>query len=82
MEDIFNTELGKKIMALTKASFKVSDLIPDLFLREKIKSQILNVYKNFFEKKYSHTFELNKGCKISCICMCKSRYIPRRIIKK
>ncbi len=40
-------------MALTKAGFKVSDLIPDLVLREKIKTQILNVYKNFFEKKYS-----------------------------
>ena len=52
-EDIFNTELGKKILALIKASFKVSDLIPDLVLREKIKVQILNVYKNFFEKKYS-----------------------------
>lgn len=52
-EDIFNTELGKKILALVKASFKVADLIPDLFLREKIKTQILNVYKNFFEKKYS-----------------------------
>jgi len=52
-EEIFNTELGRKILALVKASFKVSDLIPDLFLREKIKIQILNVYKNFFEKKYS-----------------------------
>ena len=64
-EDIFNTELGKKILALTKASFKVSDLIPDLVMREKIKSQILNVYELFFsapegrdlasggEKKYS-----------------------------
>ncbi len=35
-------------MALTKASFKVSDLIPDLILREKIKHQILKVYKTFF----------------------------------
>ncbi len=52
-EDIFNTELGRKILALTKASFKVSDLIPDLILRERIKFQILNVYKVFFEKKYS-----------------------------
>ena len=52
-EDIFNTELGKKFLALTKASFKVSDLIPDLVLREKIKIHILNVYKNFFEKEYS-----------------------------
>ena len=57
-EDIFNTELGKKFLALVKASFKVSDLIPDLVMREKIKSQILNVYKNFFEKKYS---DLLKG---------------------
>ncbi len=47
-EDIFNTELGRKILALIKASFKVSDLIPDLVLREKIKSQILNVYRIFF----------------------------------
>ncbi|MBI4919702.1 DeoR family transcriptional regulator [Candidatus Azambacteria bacterium] len=49
MEDnVFNTELGRKILALTKACFKVSDLIPDLVLREKIKSQVLNVYKSFF----------------------------------
>ena len=56
-EDIFNTELGKKFLALVKASFKVSDLIPDLVMREKIKSQILNVYESFFSaqggKKYS-----------------------------
>ena len=56
-ENIFNTELGKKFLALVKASFKVSDLIPDLVLREKIKSQILNVYESFFSaqggKKYS-----------------------------
>lgn len=51
-EEIFDTELGKKVLALTKASFKVSDLIPDLFLREKIKSQILNVYRIFLEKRY------------------------------
>ena len=50
-EEIFNTELGRKILALTKASFRVSDLIPDLFLREKIKHQILNVYKIFFSAK-------------------------------
>ncbi len=47
-EDIFNTELGKKIMALIKAGFKVSDLISDLIIREKIKNQILNVYESFF----------------------------------
>ena len=47
MEEIFNTELGRKILALTKASFKVSDLIPDLVLREKIKYQALEVYKTF-----------------------------------
>ncbi len=52
-EEIFNTELGKKFLALTKAGFKVSDLIPDLVLREKIKSQILNVYRIFLEKRYS-----------------------------
>ena len=51
-EEIFSTEFGKKILALTKASFKVSDLIPDLVLREKIKSQILNVYRIFSEKRY------------------------------
>ena len=51
-EDIFNTELGKKILALTKASFKVSDLISDLILREKIKHQVLSVYKFFFERKF------------------------------
>lgn len=34
-------------MALTKASFKVSDLISDLALREKIKHQVLEVYKTF-----------------------------------
>ncbi len=53
MEDFFDNELGRKILALTKASFKVSDLIPDLVLREKIKHQILAVYKNFFEKNHS-----------------------------
>ncbi len=52
-EDIFNTELGKKILALIKASFRVSDLIPDLFLREKIKIQILNVYRIFLAKQHS-----------------------------
>ena len=52
-ENVFNTDLGKKILALTRASFKVSDLIADLVLREKIKAQTLNVYKNFFEKNHS-----------------------------
>jgi hypothetical protein len=53
MEDaIFNTELGKKFLALIKASLKVSDLIPDLVLRGKIKSQILDVYKIFIEKNF------------------------------
>src|SRR3989344_3949925 len=47
MEDIFNSEIGRKILALTKASFKVSDLISDLVLREKIKHQVLEVYKTF-----------------------------------
>ncbi len=47
MEDFFDNELGRKILALTKASFKVSDLISDMALREKIKHQILNVYKIF-----------------------------------
>ena len=51
--DFFDNELGRKILALTKAGFKVSDLIPDLVLREKIKTQILNVYESFCEKKYS-----------------------------
>lgn len=53
MEDFFDNEPGRKILALTKASFKVSDLISDLALREKIKHQILNVYQFFFEKNYS-----------------------------
>lgn len=55
-ENIFNSELGKKILALTKASFKVSDLISDQVFREKIKHQVLEVYKKFFsyskEKNY------------------------------
>ena len=55
MEVSFNNELGNglgdKILALTKAGFKVSDLIPDILLREKIKSQTLNVYKLFFSAK-------------------------------
>ncbi len=51
-EGIFNTELGKKFLALVKASLKVSDLIPDLVLREKIKTQVLDVYKIFIEKNY------------------------------
>lgn len=51
-ESIFNMELGKKVLALIKACFKVADLIPDMFLREKIKNQILNVYELFFKKHY------------------------------
>ncbi|HEY4495466.1 MAG TPA: DeoR family transcriptional regulator [Candidatus Paceibacterota bacterium] len=47
MEDFFDNELGRKILALTKASFRVSDLIPDLVFREKIKHQVLEVYKTF-----------------------------------
>ncbi|KKU75378.1 MAG: hypothetical protein UY02_C0053G0002 [Candidatus Giovannonibacteria bacterium GW2011_GWB1_47_6b] len=47
MEDIFDSELGRKILALTKASFKVSDLISDLVLREKIKHQVIEIYKTF-----------------------------------
>ena len=48
MEDnIFNTDLGKKFLALTKACFRTSDLITDLVLREKIKGQVLSVYKLF-----------------------------------
>lgn len=53
MEDFFDNEMGKKLLALAKASFKVSDLISDMALREKIKHQILSVYRIFFEKKYS-----------------------------
>jgi len=53
MEDsIFSTELGKKFLALVKASLKVSDLISDLILRGKIKTQVLDVYKIFIEKNY------------------------------
>ena len=51
-DNVFNTEIGRKILALTKASFKVSDLIPDLVLREKVKNQILIVYKKFAEKNH------------------------------
>src|SRR3989344_6153935 len=47
MEDFFDNELGRKILSLTKASFRVSDLIPDLVFREKIKHQVLEVYKTF-----------------------------------
>ena len=45
--DIFNTDSGRKFLALIKAVFKVSDLIPDLVIREKIKKQNLKVYENF-----------------------------------
>jgi len=45
--DIFNTDLGRKFLALVKAVFKVSDLIPDLVIREKIKKQNLKIYENF-----------------------------------
>lgn len=51
--DILDTNLGKRILALTRAGFKVSDLISDLVLREKIKSQILSVYKAFLQKNHS-----------------------------
>ena len=50
---VFNTEMGRKMLALVKAGFKVADLIPDLVLREKIKSQILVVYKKFIEHNHS-----------------------------
>ncbi len=50
-ENILNTDLGKKVLALSKACFKASDLITDQVLREKIKHQTLIVYKTFFEKK-------------------------------
>lgn len=46
-ENIFSSELGKKVLALVKAGFKVSDLIPDLVLREKIKRQVLEIHRNF-----------------------------------
>ena len=39
-------------MALIKAGLKVSDLIPDLLFRKKIKEQILNVYKFFITKQH------------------------------
>jgi len=52
----FDTDLGKKVLALTKASFKVSDLITDLVLREKIKSQVLDIYKLFFSVKGESVF--------------------------
>ena len=60
-EDIFNTELGKKFLALTKASFKVSDLIPDLVLREKIKAQIIEVYKTFLIDSGNQSFSGGGG---------------------
>lgn len=52
MEEIFNTEIGRKILALTKASFRVSDLISDLVFREKIKHQTLAVFEKFVAKNY------------------------------
>jgi len=52
-ENIFNAEIGRKFLALVKAGLKVSDLIPDLIFREKIKAQILNVYKFFITKQHS-----------------------------
>mgnify|MGYP001567160518 CR=1 len=56
-EDIFNSELGRKILALTKAGFRVSDLISDLVFREKIKHQVLEVYKKFsvFNREKNHS---------------------------
>src|SRR3989344_9475667 len=45
--DIFNTDSGRKFLALIKAVFKVSDLISDLVIREKIKKQNLKIYENF-----------------------------------
>lgn len=59
-EDIFNTELGRKFLTLIKAGFRVSDLIPDLFLREKIKTQILNVYRIFSISSVSSGFSGEK----------------------
>jgi len=63
-ENIFDTELGRKILALTRASFKVSDLISDLVLREKIKSHILDVYRLFFETREENYNDLIKKINI------------------
>src|SRR3989344_7072016 len=63
MEDFFDSELGRKILALTKASFKVSDLIPDLVLREKIKHQVIEIYKTFLIDFGNQSFSGSSGGK-------------------
>ena len=61
MGEIFNTELGKKFLALVKAGFRVSDLISDLVLREKIKTQIIEVYKTFLIDSGNQSFSGSRG---------------------
>lgn len=63
-EGVFDTELGRKILALTKASFRVSDLISDLVFREKIKHQILTVFEKslFIYGKQNPIQDLEKSC--------------------
>ncbi len=48
----FATETGRKFLALAKAGFKVSDLIPDLVFRQEIKSRILKISENFSKENY------------------------------
>lgn len=63
-EGVFDTELGRKVLALTKASFRVSDLISDLIFREKIKHQVLTVFEKtlFIYGKKNLIQDLEKNC--------------------
>lgn len=46
-EYIFNTELGQKLLVLTRAGFVISNHINDLILRDKIKEKILDIYEAY-----------------------------------
>lgn len=46
-DHIFNTELGKKLLVLTRAGFAVSNQINDLIMRDKIKGKVLDIYEAY-----------------------------------
>ncbi|OGD32864.1 hypothetical protein A2833_03350 [Candidatus Azambacteria bacterium RIFCSPHIGHO2_01_FULL_44_55] len=46
-EYIFNTELGQKLLVLTRAGFAISNQINDLIMRDKIKGKVLDIYEAY-----------------------------------
>lgn len=50
---VFSTELGKKLLMLTKAGFVISNLLNDLVIREKVKGKILAIYETYSNNRES-----------------------------